>query len=157
MSAPPERFGVGDLLDINVWPVLSDADHAHHPAAQRFWAETSHINILWCRHTAGGFKRLICRPALMGDKALTPPQGFDAYQKIRQQARVKLQADPDNLELVWRQLAEKAPWPPRLWSAAYLAALAVLATAANLRLVSFNRDFSRFPGLNWLHLPKETA
>ena len=36
-----------------------------------------------------------------------------------------------------------------MWPDAYLAAL---AQTANLRLVSFDADFARFTGLQWLHL-----
>jgi hypothetical protein len=35
------------------------------------------------------------------------------------------------------------------WTDAYLAAF---ATASGARLVSFDADFARYPGLSWLHL-----
>jgi predicted nucleic acid-binding protein len=38
---------------------------------------------------------------------------------------------------------------PRNWTDAYLAAFAV---SASLRLVSFDADFKKFPGLDFLHL-----
>ncbi len=80
---------------------------------------------------------------------MTPIQALEAYQLVRQQSRVGLMQDPLELETTWMKLAVHAPWPPRMWPDAYLAAFAM---AASLRLVSFDRDFSRFPGLNWLHL-----
>lgn len=42
--------------------------------------------------------------------------------------------------------------PGKMWPEAYLV---TFASATNLRLVSFDRDFARFPGLNWLHLSTE--
>lgn len=147
MSAVPESMG--DLLDINVWLALGDADHIHNLAAQTYWTGPAHSQLWFCRHTALGFKRLMCQPAMLGERALTTLQSFEAYQVIRQQARVDLMMDPLELESTWMGLAQQSPWPPRMWPHAYLASFAI---AANLRLVSFDRDFFRFEGLNWLHL-----
>ena len=140
---------MGDLLDINVWLALSDADHVHNPAAQAYWTGPAHGQLWFCRHTALGFKRLMCQSALLGERALTTVQAFEAYQVIRKQTRVDLMLDPQDLESTWMNLAQHSRWPPRMWPDAYLAAF---ATAANLRLVSFDQDFSKFAGLNWLHL-----
>ena len=41
--------------------------------------------------------------------------------------------------------------PSRMWSDAYLAAFAV---TGDLRMVTFDRDFNRFTGLNCLRLPR---
>ncbi len=140
---------MGDLLDINVWVALGDANHSHHRTAQTYWAGPSHDQLWFCRHTALGFKRLMCQPAMLGERVLTIVQAFEAYQVIRKQARVDLMLDPPDLESAWVALALQSPWPPRMWPDAYLAAFAI---TANLRLVSFDRDFSKFAGLNWLHL-----
>ena len=48
---------------------------------------------------------------------------------------------------MFHQLLRNGGLPPRLCTDAYLAALAI---ANGWRLVSFDRDFERFQGLQWL-------
>jgi predicted nucleic acid-binding protein len=48
---------------------------------------------------------------------------------------------------LFHSLLSSATLPARLHTDAYLAALAI---ANGWRLVSFDRDFERFKGLNWL-------
>ena len=144
----------GDLLDIIVWVALANPDHIHHAAAQTYWHRTARDNLWFCRHTMIGMMRLLCQPAFMNQRVLTPTQAFEAYQHTRAQTRVGMLVDVADLETVWLDLAKKVQWPPRMWPDAYLAAFAI---AGNLRLTSFDGDFSRFPGLDWLHLTAEVS
>lgn len=149
MSTASVDTTVGDLPDINVWVALNVPGHIHHAAAQTYWRDTAHETLWFCRHSSLGLMRLLCQPAMMGDTALRPEQALAVYQEIRAQSRIGLLADPPGLEERWAALAASSPWPPRMWPDAYLAAL---AQSANLRLVSFDADFARFTGLQWLHL-----
>ncbi len=57
--------------------------------------------------------------------------------------------DPEGVDELLAQWVRDGIVTPRLWTDAYLAAFAV---AGNLRLVTFDKDFERFPGLNLLRL-----
>ena len=74
--------------------------------------------------------RLVGQPKLMG-------------------AAVKTAVEASALLDVFRQLLCSGELPPRLCTDAYLAALAI---ANGWRLVSFDRDFERFEGLDRLVL-----
>ena len=61
------------------------------------------------------------------------------------------ETNPCNIKgysLAIRNLGQ-ATLPHHLWTDAYLASFAI---ACGCRLVSFDADFVRFPGLNFLHL-----
>jgi predicted nucleic acid-binding protein len=62
---------------------------------------------------------------------------------------VRLVHEPSGCESNLDQWASREASTPRLWTDAYLAAFAI---AGGLRLVTFDRGFSRFPGLDLLLL-----
>jgi predicted nucleic acid-binding protein len=71
------------------------------------------------------------------------------YHEFMALPNVRLLAEPITLDLHFQALATQGNFPHRLWTDAYLAAFAI---AGGSRLVSFDADFTRFPGLNFLHL-----
>lgn len=146
----------GDLPDINVWLALSAPYHRHHAAAQAYWHGEAASRIWFCRHSMLGLVRLLCQKTVMAPApAHSSDQAWQAWQSLRSLPEVGLLPEPEAVDAQLADfVARCAPWPTALWPDAYLAAF---AAAANLRLVSFDRDFSRFPGLNWLHLTPETA
>lgn len=145
---------MGDLPDVNVWLALSAPHHAHHGQARAYWQDAAPARILFCRHTALGLKRLLGQSAVMQAQTQTSAQCWASWQTWMQLPEVGMQAEVAGVDAQLAQWQAQVNWPGSLWPDAYLAALAM---TANLRLVSFDRDFSRFPGLNWLHLLKETA
>ena len=94
------------------------------------------------------FVRLLCNPKLMSDKPLTLVKAWDLYQRFAALPGVAMLAEPAGLD---EQLAALiAPkLAPRLFTDAYFAAL---AHTAQLRLVSFDKDFGRFEALDLLRL-----
>jgi uncharacterized protein len=142
----------GDLLDINIWLALAAASNRHHKPAQSYWQTKASGRIWFCRHTALGVKRLLGQRAVMGEQTQTTAECWATWQTLMRMPSVALMTEPANLEICLTELVRQSSWPGKMWSDAYLAAFAI---AANLRLVSFDRDFARFPGLNWLHLPTE--
>ena len=60
---------------------------------------------------------------------------------------LKAQAARESLKL--KELIDSRGFSHRLWTDAYLAAFSF---ASGCRLVSFDADFRRFPGLNFLRL-----
>lgn len=138
-----------DLPDINVWLAFSVADHAHHPRARQYWYEESADQLAFCRVTALGFLRLATQAAAMGGQPLTVRQAWQAYADFRRLPEVSLVAEPEDCEVWLGEWASGDRPAPRHWTDAYLASF---AQAAGLRLVSFDRGFARFEGLELLHL-----
>lgn len=149
----------GDLPDINVWLALAVQEHPHHAAARRYWAQvqadmvaTPHVaphKIYFCRVTMLGLVRLLCQPKVVGEGALTLPRAWDVYQSFRALPLIDLLPEPADCDtLIQALLTAQGALPPRLWTDAYLAAL---AHSAGARLVTFDRDFERF------NLPRVTV
>ncbi len=138
-----------DLPDINVWFAQGMADHPHHGRATRYWNDEAAERIAFCRITALGLVRLSINSGPMGGKPLTVPDAWSAYQRIRGLPEVFLAPEPAPCEAALHDWIQQGLVTHRLWTDAYLAAFAV---SAGMRLVSFDRDFARFPGLDMLHL-----
>jgi uncharacterized protein len=146
----------GDLPDINVWLALAVQEHPHHAAAKRYWEEvqldmqttpnTAPQKIYFCRTTMLGLVRLLCQPKVVGKGALALPAAWAVYQGFRALPVIDLLADPAGCDaqiqtLLATQGAVNGGLPARLWTDAYLAAL---AQSSGMRLVTFDRDFERF-------------
>jgi toxin-antitoxin system PIN domain toxin len=138
-----------DLPDINVWLAFSVADHAHHARARHYWYEEAADQLAFCRVTALGFLRLATNFAAMGGQPLTVRQAWQAYGDFRRLPEVLLAAEPEGCEALLGEWALGGSSTPRGWTDAYLAAF---AKADGLRFVSFDHDFNRFEGLDFLRL-----
>ncbi|MCX5951715.1 MAG: PIN domain-containing protein [Cyanobacteria bacterium] len=139
-----------DLPDLNVWLALVCPAHNHHQHAVHDWEHQAAERVLFCTVTALGLVRLVCQPKLMGTAVKNAAEASALLEALGQQPGVKL-AEPehDGWE-VFHQLLRGAGMPARLCTDAHLAALAI---ANGWRLVSFDRDFERFEGLERLQLP----
>lgn len=146
-KAPTHREA-GDLPDLNVWLALALAEHPHHRAAQAYWQEQAAARVWFCRVTMLGLVRLLCQPKLMGEAALGLRGAFDVYLRFAALPEVGLCTEPADCEQLLSGLLEPAT-PARLWTDAYLAAFAL---AGGLRLVTFDRDFTRFGAISKLQL-----
>ena len=140
---------LADLPDLNVWLALAATDHAHHHQAVRYWEQQASPQVLFCTVTALGLVRLLSQPKLMGQAVKRSAESSAILQAFCRQPGVSLAAPGhDGWEIVHRWLSAEE-LPSRLYTDAYLAALAI---ANDWRLVSFDRDFERFKGLNCLSL-----
>lgn len=140
---------VADLPDVNVWLALGVPDHPHHPRARRYWLEDSADELAFCRVTSLAFLRLLTQPAVMGDEPLTVARSWRAYLAFRVLPEVFLAPEPAGCEALLETWALSDQAAARLYTDAYLAAFAV---AGAFRLVTFDRDFDRFEGLELLRL-----
>ena len=138
-----------DLPDLNVWLAASLPDHAHHARAARYWREEAADRVVFCRVTSLGFLRLCTNQTVMGGNPLTVQQAWDAYNAFSRLPEVVFLAEPDALEPILGGWAAGGVFTGRHWTDAYLAAF---ARAEDLRVVSFDRDFSRFPDIRFLQL-----
>ena len=105
--------------------------------------------MLFCTVTALGLVRLVMQPKVMGDAVLTPAQASALLDQFVQQPGVSHAQPTSEGWDVFHALMRQAELSPRLCTDAHLAALAI---TNQWRLVSFDRDFQSFPGLNLLQL-----
>jgi toxin-antitoxin system PIN domain toxin len=137
-----------DLLDINLWLSLVDQRHLHHPVAQAYWSHNGDRQFAFCRVTMLGFLRLTTSARAVASPK-THPEAWALYQQFRALPNIRFLAEPPHLEASFHSLTTGDALPNRMWTDAYLAALAIVSGS---RLVSFDADFARFPGLLFLHL-----
>jgi len=138
-----------DHPDLNVWLALSAADHPHHAAARHYWEQQAANEVFFSTVTALGLVRLLCQPTVMGQQTLEPLQASAVLQELLNQPGVRLAAEAPGSWDLFHQLLSSQSLPSRLCTDAHLAALSI---AGGWRLVSFDRDFRRFPGCSLLLL-----
>lgn len=138
-----------DLPDLNVWLALACPGHSHHRQALRYWEQQAAEQMLFCTVTALGLVRLVGQPKLMGAAVKTAAQASALLEAFCQQPGVGMAMPEQGGWDVFHQLLRSGELPARLCTDAYLAALAI---ANGWRLVSFDRDFERFEGLERLAL-----
>ena len=128
-----------------VWP-----KHSHHQHALHYWEVQAADQVLFSTVTVLWLVRLVSQPKLMGPAVKNAAEASALLQALCQQPGVGL-AEPahDGWE-VFHQLLRGGEIPARLCTDVHLAALAI---ANGWRLVSFDRDFERFAGLQRLPLP----
>jgi uncharacterized protein len=139
-----------DLPDLNVWLALVWPEHSHHHHALHYWEVQASDRVLFSTVTALGLVRLVSQPKLMGPAVSNAAEASALLEALCQQPGVGL-AEPEHGGWeVFHQLLRGGEIPARLCTDAHLAALAI---ANGWRLVSFDRDFERFAGLQRLPLP----
>ena len=150
---PPAGGATEDLPDVNVWLALSVPEHVHHRSALTWWQQKAGPRCHFNRVTMLGLVRLLAQPRVMGAGALGASAALTVWQRWIALPEVALHPEPAGLD---GALASLVPTdlPPRLLTDAYLAAFAM---RAGLRLVSFDADFARFTGLDWLQLQSGAA
>lgn len=137
-----------DLPDVNVWLALVDENHSHHSAARRYWQDLSAPEIAFCRVTMLAFLRLSTHPKVLS-RPLAPNEAWSIYQRYRNDANVGFVEDSWSVDSGFMNLSLQSDFSHALWTDIYLGALAGLK---NCRIVSFDTDFKRIPGLDFLHL-----
>lgn len=138
------------LVDANVWlPILVER-HEHHPAANAWWETRAAGSATWCRLTQHAVLRLLSNRVIMGDNVHTPAEAWDIWQRLILDERTAfMPMEPPGLDPVWHaNIKSRAP-TPKLWTDAYLAAL---AESAGLEMVTFDAGFKQFSLSRLTHL-----
>ena len=91
----------------------------------------------------------LCTQARVQPNPLSPHEAWITYRQFLSLPNIRWLPEPPGLDDRFCALSCAPGFVHHLWTDAYLAAFA-LATPA--RLVSFDGDFKRFPGLDFLHL-----
>jgi uncharacterized protein len=161
----------GDLPDVNIWLALVQADHTHHTAAQNYWRDTMQRftqeaatdslsrqspKLYFCRTTMLGLVRVLCQSERAKGRQAEMHQTMAAYQGFMEIEEVAFLQEPWlGVDATLTMLLTTHPkLPLRLSTDVYLAAV---AQTTGLRLVSFDRDYLRFEGLNCLILDNESS
>ena len=117
----------------------------HHGLARDWFTAGSTAGIAFCRVTQMGFLRLVTNSRVMGEDVLNQRQAWGVYGELARDPRVIFALEPPEIEPVWKKLTQSAFAATGLWTDAYIAALALID---NFRVVSFDKGFSKIPGLD---------
>lgn len=136
----------GVLPDVNVLLAILHAEHEHASVAQA-WLETQTdpAVIRICRVTHMGVLRLLTRRSVMGERLLSPEEAWSALETLLSDDRFVFVAEPLNLAEHWKSLSLTMSRGSSIDTDTYLASLAL---SLNLEFVTFDKGFSRFPGLD---------
>ncbi|MGL4401645.1 MAG: TA system VapC family ribonuclease toxin [Luteolibacter sp.] len=130
------------LCDSNVFLALVLGQHVHHSvAADWFGGLADSDTAAFCRATRISFLRLLTQKIATDYVPLTNQQAWDTLDRLMEDDAVRFESEPPGVDAIWRQLSEIDTASPKVWMDAYLAAFAI---CANLRLVTFDRDFRKF-------------
>jgi uncharacterized protein len=141
------------LADSNIWLSLALSEHELHVVVRGWFASLQPPEtLLFCRPTQQSFLRLLTTRevlALHGVPPLTNEKAWSTYEGFLADDRVAWVEEPRGLEAKWKSLATKQQPAPKLWNDAYLAAFAI---AGGHRLVTTDKGFKQFAGLDLLLL-----
>ncbi|HEY5791875.1 MAG TPA: TA system VapC family ribonuclease toxin [Chthoniobacterales bacterium] len=138
-----------DLLDVNVWLALAVEDHPHHERARHYWEQEGAPCLAFCRITMLGLLRLSTHSQIMAGHPFSPAEAWTMYRGFRALPEIRFLPEPPELEADFAELSGAVSFSAALWTDAYLASLARLA---DCRLISFDKDFAKFPDLTFLQL-----
>jgi toxin-antitoxin system PIN domain toxin len=137
------------LADTNFWLALSLSKHAMHVTARDWFdRQPPERAVLFCRSTQQSFLRLLTTDAVTrpyGIPPMTNAAAWELYDGVRADRRVGFAIEPASIEARWKRFAVRQTASPKLWRDAYLAAF---ATAGKYQLLTADRGFGQFDGLD---------
>lgn len=140
------------LPDVNVWFALSRTGHVHHKDAHTWLRGVDRTDsVFFCRATQQGHLRLLTTEVVMrayGAEPLANDQAWEASTAWLRDPRIAFMDEPATLQQEWQRFGCVRTVSPKLWMDAYFAAF---ARAADLQLVTTDKAFKQFKGLD-LHL-----
>jgi toxin-antitoxin system PIN domain toxin len=142
------------LADVNVVFPLLLSRHQHRDTALAWFDSTSSAEVVLPRLTRLGALRLLTTAQVMGRDVLSPKAAMMALEILEADDRIVLLHEPDGLDEPLKKFVTTCAATPNLWTDAYLAAF---ASTAELKLVSFDRGFLKFPSLAFLLLVPDKA
>ena len=133
------------LLDVNVLLAIIHGDHLYHASAVA-WVGTvsAKASLIICRISQYGLLRLLNNPAVMGPDVKSGREVWKIWDNLLRDDRFTFAEEPQEFEKHFRTVTLMLKYQPKRWQDA---ALAAFALAANLEVVTFDRDFRSFAGL----------
>jgi toxin-antitoxin system PIN domain toxin len=120
---------------MNVWLALAAPEHVHATTARNWWNKEGG-RIAFSRFTQLGFLRLMTTSAAMGGRPLSVAEAWKIHDKFYDDDRIGFVAEPREVETRFRKYASARTVSPKIWSDAWLLAL---AEAAEGTVVTFDR------------------
>ena len=142
-----------DLLDLNVWLALADADHEYHTRAKKYWETEAGKELAFCRVTMLGLLRLLTNRKVMRNNPFSAQEAWQAYRVFLALPEVIFLDESKGTDSQMANWSDTPIFAPHRWTDCYLAALAQVSGA---RLVTFDVDFRVFSGLSYLRLVPES-
>ncbi|HEX2465608.1 MAG TPA: TA system VapC family ribonuclease toxin [Thermoanaerobaculia bacterium] len=136
------------LADVNVWLATLVAEHPHHDAAVGWWRDVllpAGDRIAFCRVAQLGLLRLLTNEQVMGPQRKSVREAWSIYQELLTLPVVVFAPEPEGTEERLAEHCRSVDAPRVFWTDAYLAAF---ARAGGLGLVTFDRGFRRYAGLD---------
>jgi uncharacterized protein len=135
------------LSDVNIVLSLTAECSLQHVAIRSWWEFLPETQVLYiCRPVQMGLIRLLCTEAVMGDDTLTFPQAWNIYANLLASGRFSFVPEPPLLDATWAGLSRAFGRSPKVVMDAYLAAFAI---TGGYHLVTMDKAFGQFKGLEW--------
>ena len=132
------------LVDVNVLLALLVRQHQHHQLTRRWFDTLIRREAALCRMVHLALVRLLGNTALMGTTALSAAAAWGVVNELLEDERVEFIIEPQDLDSIMPSLLRYPIPTGKLVGDAYLAAFAI---ASSRRLVTLDRAFSQFRGL----------
>ena len=128
---------------------MTAPDHIHRERAQEYWQEEANPAVAFNAVTMLGLVRICSNAPIFAGERIQPEAAWGILQNWMQMAEVSYLPEPSECRETLDELVTAGLVIRRTWTDSYLAAFAM---SGDLRLISFDDDFARFPDLDFLHL-----
>jgi len=132
------------LVDVNVWLALLAARHIHHDAAEQWFASLRAEEAGMCRIVQLAVVRLLGNNTIMGHDAVAAGDAWNIIGQLLEDERVTFVPEPLGIDSILPKLFRYPVPTGKLVGDAYLAAFAISAAR---KMVTTDRGFSQFRGL----------
>ena len=130
------------VVDVNVLLPLLCGGHPFQEAAWEWFGSRAPGSVGWCLPVRLAVLRHLSNPRIMGTGVLGPEEALEVWDRLALDPRMfEIESVPPELESRLRaNVAGRAP-TPKLWTDAWLAAL---AESLGYEMVTFDRGFRQF-------------
>lgn len=133
------------LVDVNVCFAILVAQHQHRKPAMAWYDSCPANHAVLCRHVQLAIIRLLGNRNLLQEHAVPALAAWNITQELALDERIHFGEEPQGFETVFPTMLRYPTPAPKLVGDAYLAAFAI---AGGLGIVTFDRGFQQFPGLD---------
>ena len=132
------------LVDVNVLLALVALPHLHHSSALKWFGTLSAGEAGLCRIVQLALMRLLNNRTVMGAEVLSAGAAWSLVEELLEDERLEYVPEPALLDSALPALLIHKMPAGKLVTDAYIAALAI---ASSRRLVTFDKGFRQFKGL----------
>jgi uncharacterized protein len=133
------------LIDVNVLLALLVRHHEHHALALRWFDGLQPGEAALCRFVQLALIRLLGNRSVMGEHAVSAAAAWQVIEELLADERMEFALEPPSLGAVLPELLRYSSPTNKLVGDAYLAAF---CAAGEMGLVTIDRGFAQFAGLD---------